>query len=214
MVKNGNQADIHSCLIDSGMNIVVNAVTRTIALLLLLFAPTLAFARGPAVKTMISLESPLVPGEYAWDDNGIPAGPQRIVVDLATETLHVYRGGIEIGRAFILYGADHKPTPTGTFRILQKDRDHVSNLYNAPMPYMLRLTWGGVAIHGSEVEPNVATHGCVGVPDEFAALLFKGARNGDEVLVTRNWRPDLYREEAAPAPIEEQVVYVDQSVTP
>lgn len=190
------------------------AVLRVFALAALLSVPGLAIARGPAVTTMISLSSPLVPGEYAWDDNGIAPGPQRIVVDLATEKLHVYRGGIEIGQAFILYGADHKPTPTGTFRILQKDRDHVSNLYNAPMPYMLRLTWGGVAIHGSEVEPNVATHGCVGVPDEFAALLFKGARKGDEVLVTRNWRPDLYRPDPVPAPVEEQVVYVDEGATP
>jgi lipoprotein-anchoring transpeptidase ErfK/SrfK len=159
--------------------------------------PGAAQARGPVVTSIIDAGSPIAPGEYAWDDTGVPPGPVRIVVDLATEKLHVYRGGIEIGQAFILYGADHKPTPTGTFPILQKDKDHVSNLYGAPMPYMLRLTWGGVAIHGSEVEANAATHGCVGVPDEFAALLFAQAKKGDPVLVTRNWRPDLYRAQPA-----------------
>lgn len=181
--------------------------------------PAAAHARGPAVTSVISLESPLAPGEYAWDDNGVPAGPVRVVVDLSTEKLHVYRSGVEIGRAYILYGADHKPTPTGTFPILEKDRDHVSNLYGAPMPYMLRLTWGGVAIHGSQVEANAATHGCVGVPDEFAALLFAQAKKGDQVLVTRDWRPDLYKDEApAPERLETEdageTVVTEEIVTP
>jgi lipoprotein-anchoring transpeptidase ErfK/SrfK len=197
----------------------VNAVGRwMMAGLAALMLPAVAHARGPAVTSVISLESPLGPGEYAWDDSGVPAGPVRIVVDLSTEKLHVYRHGVEIGRAYILYGADHKPTPTGTFPILEKDRDHVSNLYGAPMPYMLRLTWGGVAIHGSEVEANAATHGCVGVPDEFAALLFAQARKGDQVLVTRGWRPDLYKDEApAPERLEAEdgeTVVVEEVVTP
>ncbi|HTG39629.1 L,D-transpeptidase family protein [Sphingomonas sp.] len=191
----------------------VKALGQLLIALMVLSTPAIAHARGPAVNSVIALDSPLSHGEYAWDDSGVAAGPVRIVVDLATEKLHVYRAGVEIGRAFILYGADHKPTPTGIFRVLQKDRDHISNLYNAPMPYMLRLTWGGIAIHGSEVEFNAATHGCVGVPDEFAALLFEQARMGTEVLVTRNWRPDLYREEA-PAPIVADAAVVADLTTP
>jgi lipoprotein-anchoring transpeptidase ErfK/SrfK len=112
-------------------------------------------------------------GDYAWEDSGVPQGELRIVVDLAWQRLYAYRGGVEIGRAAILYGADDKPTPTGTFKILQKKKDHISNLYGAPMPFMLRLTNDGIAIHGSEVEDGYATHGCIGVPDEFAALLFR-----------------------------------------
>ena len=198
----------------------VNGLLRVmLAGLATAMVPAAAHARGPAVTSVISLESPLAPGEYAWDDNGVPAGPVRIVVDLSTEKLHVYRSGVEIGRAYILYGADHKPTPTGTFPILEKDRDHVSNLYGAPMPYMLRLTWGGVAIHGSQVEANAATHGCVGVPDEFAALLFAQAKKGDQVLVTRGWRPDLYKNEApAPERLETEdggeTVVTEEVVTP
>lgn len=198
----------------------VNRFLRLLATTLAVsMIPAAAHARGPAVNSVIALESPLAPGEYAWDDAGVPAGPVRIVVDLATEKLHVYRSGVEIGRAYILYGADHKPTPTGTFPILQKDRDHVSNLYGAPMPYMLRLTWGGVAIHGSQVEANAATHGCVGVPDEFAALLFAQAKKGDQVLVTRSWRPDLYKDEApAPERLETEdageTLVVEEVVTP
>ena len=70
------------------------------------------------------------------------------------------------------------------FPITEKDKDHVSNLYEAPMPYMLRLTNDGVAIHATKVENGYVTHGCVGVPEGFAAKLFATARLGDRVIVT------------------------------
>ena len=93
--------------------------------------------------------------------------------------------GDEIGAAAILYGANDKPTPLGRFPVLEKDTDHVSNLYDAPMPYMLRLTTDGVAIHGSKVEWGLATHGCIGIPVKFAKLLFGAVRKADLVIVTR-----------------------------
>src|SRR6185312_6415434 len=110
-------------------------------------------------------------------------GKLEIVADVARDTLYVYRGGVEIGRTILIYGADEKPTPLGSFPILQKNARHISNLYNAPMPYMMRLTWGGVALHGSgeTVDNRYATHGCIGLPDEFAALLFRVTRLGDRV---------------------------------
>lgn len=123
-------------------------------------------------------------GAYLWDDEGVPPAPAQIVVDLAAQKIYVYRGRVQIGRSTINYGADDKPTPAGTFRILQKKRHHVSNLYGAPMPYMLRLTNDGIAIHESPVEDGAATHGCIGVPGEFAALLFAEARVGTRVVVT------------------------------
>jgi hypothetical protein len=147
---------------------------------------------GFIVAGILAPNAPLRAGDYVWETEGVAPGPLTIVVDLGTERLYAYQGGVEIGRAFIMYGADEKPTPTGTFTILEKDADHISNLYNAPMPYMLRLTWDGVAIHGSEVDERYATHGCIGVPDEFAALLFARASLGTRVLVTRGWRPDIY----------------------
>jgi len=161
-------------------------------------APTLAKAT-PAeepppsfqVRSILNL-APLELGEYAWDDDGVPDGPIEVVVDLVWQRLYVYQGGIEIGRSSILYGAADSPTPTGIFPITQKDADHVSNIYGAPMPYMLRLTWDGVAIHGSKVRYGWATNGCVGVPEEFARLLFRKARLGDRVLITNYWHRDLY----------------------
>jgi lipoprotein-anchoring transpeptidase ErfK/SrfK len=151
-----------------------------------LVSPAAAATRRPA----FTIASPLAPnramahGDYAWNDEGVPAGPTWIHVDLASETIRVVRGSSEIGRALILYGADDKPTPSGQFKITQKKRHHISNLYNRPMPYMLRLTNDGVAIHGSVVEYGYATHGCIGVPEEFAALLFKEAKLGDRVIIT------------------------------
>jgi lipoprotein-anchoring transpeptidase ErfK/SrfK len=130
----------------------------------------------------------LRPGEYAWNDEGVPAGPVVIVVNIRARVMSVYRDGIEIGRSSIIYGSNEKPTPFGTFPIMQKDADHRSNIYDgAPMPHMLRLTGDGVAIHGAEMADDYATHGCIGLPKEFAALLFRAVRVGDPVLV---WKGD------------------------
>ncbi len=137
------------------------------------------------VKRILALDAPLEHGDYAWDDRGVPAGPLVITVDLAAQVLSVFRDGYEIGTAAILYGADNKPTPLGVFPITQKDAHHISNLYNVPMPYMLRLTNDGVSIHGSQVEWNKGTSGCIGVPVPFAALLFRQARLGDRVFITK-----------------------------
>jgi lipoprotein-anchoring transpeptidase ErfK/SrfK len=149
-------------------------------------------ASGFTVQSILAPDRPMQPGDYLWDDQAAPAGPLRIVVDLQAQRLYVYRGGIEIGRSSIAYGADDKPTPLGSFPILEKDADHVSNIYDAEMPYMLRLTWDGIAIHGSTVDDWAATNGCIGVPDEFAALLFRQAKLGDRVLVTKAWLRDVY----------------------
>jgi hypothetical protein len=126
----------------------------------------------------------LQPGQYAWDDEGVAAGPLTIVVNIRGRVISAYRSGVEIGRSSLIYGADDKPTPHGQFQILQKDIDHKSNLYgNAPMPYAMRLTQDGVFLHGSLMADDLATHGCVGLPKDFARLLFKAAKVGDRVII-------------------------------
>lgn len=126
----------------------------------------------------------LEPGRYIWNDDGVPAGPTVIVVNIRGRTLSAYRAGIEVGRSSLIYGADDKPTPKGAFNILAKDAHHVSRTYgNAPMPYTLRLTADGVSIHGSEMGDDLATHGCIGLPKAFAARLFASAHVGDRVLI-------------------------------
>jgi hypothetical protein len=136
------------------------------------------------IKRVIDTGGPIKFGDYFWDDKDVPAGRIVITVDLKAQTLSVFQGGYEIGATAILYGDEGKETPLGTFPITEKDADHVSNLYNAPMPYMLRLTNDGISIHGSEVEWGYATHGCVGVPVEFAKRLFAVAGIGDRVIIT------------------------------
>lgn len=125
-------------------------------------------------------------GDYLWNDAGVPAGPVSIRVDLRNQIISVFRAGHEIGTAVVLYGADAKETPLGRFPILWKGKDHRSSLYDAPMPYTLRLTGDGVAIHGSDVRWGAATHGCVGVPTEFAAKIYEQAKVGDPVVIIRS----------------------------
>ncbi|MBB3980733.1 lipoprotein-anchoring transpeptidase ErfK/SrfK [Sphingobium fontiphilum] len=137
------------------------------------------------VRRVLPIQPPFRHGDYMWDENGAPADGRIIVtIDLKAQTLSVFRDGYEIGAAVIIYGADNKPSPLGAFPITEKDADHVSNLYDAPMPYMLRLTNDGVAIHGSDVQWGNATHGCIGVPTPFAEKLFKVAKLGDLVIIT------------------------------
>ncbi|MXP10480.1 L,D-transpeptidase family protein [Pseudoblastomonas halimionae] len=136
------------------------------------------------IKRVLPINGPIKYGEWHWDDEGVPDGPLVVTVDLQARVISVFRDGYEIGAAAVLLGTDDHPTPVGVFPILQKNKDHVSNLYDAEMPYMMRLTWDGVAIHGSPVENGYASHGCVGTPNGFAEKLFSVAKLGDKVIVT------------------------------
>jgi lipoprotein-anchoring transpeptidase ErfK/SrfK len=136
------------------------------------------------IRSILDIRDPMEYGEFRWNDRGIPAGPVWIRIDLKAQLLSVFRAGHEIGTAVILYGTDGLPTPTGKFPILAKWKDHKSATYdNAPMPYTLRLTKDGVAIHGSNVRWGFATHGCIGIPTDFAAKLFGVVHVGDQVLI-------------------------------
>ncbi len=141
------------------------------------------------LHSLLRVERPLRYGQFVWNDPG-GNGPIWIRVDLRTQIMSVFRGGHEIGTTVVLYGADGKETPTGIFPVLWRKRDHVSSLYDAPMPYTLRLTNDGIAIHGSDVRWGAATHGCVGVPKEFASHLFEVTRVGDQVTIVRTPSPE------------------------
>lgn len=155
-------------------------------------APSPSPVAGPeamVVRRVLPIEGPFTHGRWVWDEAGAPAaGPLVVTIDLDAQVLSVFRDGYEIGAAVVLYGADWKPTPLGALTITQKDADHVSNLYGAPMPYMLRLTNDGISIHGSDVQEGAATHGCIGVPTAFARKLFAVARLGDRVIITNGKR--------------------------
>jgi hypothetical protein len=135
------------------------------------------------VRSLLRVRKPLEYGDYLWDDAKVPDGPAWIRVDLHSQLLSVFRAGHEIGTAVIVYGGDNKQTPTGKLHILAKAKEHRSSLYDAAMPYTLRLTGDGVSIHGSIVRWGAASHGCIGVPIPFARRLFDAVRVGDEVDV-------------------------------
>lgn len=135
------------------------------------------------VKSVLDVKGTMRHGEFRWDDNGVPPGRLDVRVDVDRQLVSVFRGGHEIGAAVVLFGADGKPTPIGRFPIKDKREDYHSRTYDAPMPYSLWLTDDGVAVHGSNVRDGRATNGCVGVPIEFARLLFEQASVGDVVEV-------------------------------
>ena len=135
------------------------------------------------IKSLLTVKAPLHFGDYAWDETAIPNGPTWVRIDLGSQLISIFRAGHEIGTAMIVYGGDNKETPVGKLRILGKARDHRSSLYEAEMPYTLRLTDDGVSIHASSVRWGAATHGCIGVPLAFAERLFDATNVGDEVVI-------------------------------
>ena len=140
------------------------------------------------IKSLLNVKSTLHYGDFVWDSAAVPAGPTWIRVDLHSQLISVFQAGHEIGTAVIVYGGDNKQTPTGTLHILAKAKKHRSSLYDAEMPYTLRLTGDGVSIHGSSVRYGAATHGCIGVPLGFAQRLFDAVHVGDDVEILKSKR--------------------------
>jgi hypothetical protein len=133
-----------------------------------------------AVETATSLK----PGEFVWQPERSPAGPVEMVVSIPLQRAYVYRGGVLIGVTTVSTGKPGHRTPTGKFDILEKRARHFSNLYNnAPMPFMQRLTWGGIALHAGQIPGRPASHGCVRLPLDFARNLFGVTSKGGAVHI-------------------------------
>jgi len=130
---------------------------------------------------------PLQPGQYWWAPRISPDGPVMILVSLPEQVMNVYRNGVLVARSSISSGMPGHSTPTGVFTILQKSADHYSKTYdNAPMPYMQRLTWDGVAFHSGFLPGHAASHGCIRLPFEFSKKLFDLTRQGGTVVIGDN----------------------------
>jgi hypothetical protein len=128
--------------------------------------------------------STLDPGEFIWHPQAAKEGNIEILVSLPLQIAYVYRGGTLIGVSTVSSGKPGHETPTGSFEILQKRREHFSNLYdNAPMPFMQRLTWDGIALHAGEIPGQPASHGCVRLPAAFARHLFGATKLGAAVHI-------------------------------
>lgn len=147
---------------------------------------SVAAQRQPILAANGRIEA-LKPGEYLWAPGIAPEGPVTIIVSLKTQKAYAYRNGVAIGVSTVSTGTKGFATPTGVFTVLQKDADHVSNLYkDAAMPFMQRLTWGGIAMHAGNLPGYPASHGCIRMPLAFAKLLFGITRMGITVVITRD----------------------------
>lgn len=150
----------------------------------LLLALSLPLAASPPVAAPTATPLQLLPGEYLWLPELAPKGPLLVLVSLPEQRAYVYRNGVRIGVATVSTGKKGHETPTGVFTILQKKREHYSNLYDdAPMPFMQRLTWDGVALHAGRVPGYPASHGCVRLPEAFSEKLFGVTERGMTVVI-------------------------------
>ncbi len=112
--------------------------------------------------------------------------PLQIVISIEKQKLTVYSGDVAVAESRVSTGTARHPTRTGLYSVIQKDRWHYSNLYdNAPMHYMHRLTWSGLALHSGVVPDYPASHGCIRLPGWFASRLWRTTKRGDRVIVVQ-----------------------------
>jgi hypothetical protein len=159
----------------------------------MLFSAMLLAAAAPCAAQEVDLESgsvvqavtQLKAGQYVWAPEVAPRGPMLLIVNVATQRAVLFRNGVPIAASTVSTGRPGHATPTGVFTILQKHVEHYSSLYdNAPMPYMQRLTWRGVALHAGNLPGYPASHGCIRLPAEFAKLLYGETKIGMTVVIT------------------------------
>lgn len=185
------------------------SVLRILAIVVISFlfwAPVMRpQASAPLPENLADGIEGLNPGQFLWAPMIAPTGPVLAVISLGVQRVYVYRNGVLIGVATVSTGKTGHQTPTGIFTVLEKQVHHKSNLYDsAPMPYMERLTWSGVAMHAGNLPGFPASHGCIRMPMAFARLLYGVTARGMTVVITDidgvprfAPSPDLLQSEAA-----------------
>jgi lipoprotein-anchoring transpeptidase ErfK/SrfK len=140
----------------------------------------------------------LKPGQFVWEKRDRYENPLRMVVVLDIQRLYVFDGDKLVGFSTISSGKTGKETPSGIFKILQKKIYHESNIYaNAPMPFMQRLTWDGIAIHAGHLPGYPASHGCIRLPKRFAEALYGVTQMDGEVVILESLSKPLARPKPA-----------------
>jgi hypothetical protein len=131
-------------------------------------------------------QTKLAPGQYEWQPQNSPSGPVLMVVSVDDQMAYVYRNGVQIGRSTVSTGMPGHDTPTGVFTILQREVKHKSSIYKgAPMPYMQRLTWEGIAMHAGHLPGYPASHGCIRLPYGFSQKLYGAMHKGATVVIAK-----------------------------
>ncbi|HWH23021.1 MAG TPA: L,D-transpeptidase family protein [Allosphingosinicella sp.] len=151
---------------------------------LLAAAPAQSIAAAKEAPSVETSANSLKPGQFVWQPERAKEGPVEIMISLGQQRAYVFRSGTLIGVSTISSGKPGHDSPVGLFPILQKKKDHRSNKYNnAPMPYMQRLNWYGVALHGGAIPGYPASHGCIRLPMKFAQHLFQATQIGSRVFI-------------------------------
>jgi lipoprotein-anchoring transpeptidase ErfK/SrfK len=137
------------------------------------------FAKKPepqdAVKTELAKKA---------EPQGPPKGPFQIIISIADQRISLYDNGALIARSSVSTGVQGYPTPLGIFSVISKERWHRSNIYSAaPMPYMQRITWSGIALHAGVLPGYPASHGCIRLSNDFAIRLWHLTERGTRVII-------------------------------
>jgi L,D-transpeptidase catalytic domain len=114
-----------------------------------------------------------------------PQGPLVIAVSIGRQQVKIYDANGFFAEAPVSTGMAGHSTPTGVFSVIQKHKLHHSNIYSgAPMPFMQRITWSGIALHAGVLPGYPASHGCIRMPTGFAVKMWNWTRMGARVIVT------------------------------
>ncbi len=132
-------------------------------------------ARRPSAKTVAAPK----------ETNAKPQGPLIIAVSIEQQKVRIYDANGLFAESPVSTGMKGHSTPMGVFSVIQKHKMHRSNIYSgAPMPYMQRITWSGVAMHAGVLPGYPASHGCIRMPMAFAVKMWNWTRMGARVIVT------------------------------
>ncbi len=142
-----------------------------------------------------------------------PPGPHLLIVSIKSQRITLYANGKQAAASPISSGTPQNPTPHGVFSIIQRNRHHRSNIYSgAPMPYMQRLTWSGIALHQGVLPGRPASHGCIRLPESFANFLWNTTKMNTRVIVSRDdveprdiVHAKLFQPKAVPTTVESPV---------
>ena len=109
------------------------------------------------------------------------------IVSIKSQKVTIYDADGWILSAPVSTGTKGRETPAGVFAVVEKNKDHRSNMYDdAWMPHMLRITWNGIALHGGPLPGYAASHGCVRMPFGFAEKLFDKVRMNTRIIISPN----------------------------
>jgi lipoprotein-anchoring transpeptidase ErfK/SrfK len=147
--------------------------------------PEAARSAKPKSTVLASRDKAATKPKESEDVAAKAKGVLTVVVSISKQQLTLYSDGRPIAHSRVSTGVPGHATPTGVFSVIQKDRWHRSNIYdNAPMFYMQRITWSGVAMHQGVVPNGPASHGCIRLPEAFARQMWGITKLGVRVIVT------------------------------